>query len=75
MICYGCNTSYPEQGPETFWICPECKGGMVAEPTPGRVSMYWSLNPREQDGFVQAYGPRPKPLTAEEKRDMEGCGA
>lgn len=75
MICYACNTTYPQQSPEPFWICPECKGDLLPEPTPGLLSMYWSLTTREQDGFVQAYGPLPKPLTDKEKQEMEGCGA
>lgn len=25
MICYACNTDYPQQPAEPFWICPNCK--------------------------------------------------
>lgn len=51
MICYSCNTDYPHAAPEPFYICPACKG--EPQPTPALLPLYWFLNPREQEGFLQ----------------------
>lgn len=49
MICYACNKSWPEQGPEPFWVCPNCKKERNEHPP--LLPMYWIINPREQDAI------------------------
>lgn len=47
--CYACNKYDPNQPPEPFWICPNCKQEYNEHPP--LLPMYWIINPREQDGI------------------------